>query len=292
MVPCWVGGNLRAASRTAHAHLSRPVNTGSVEPTYLYTQPLTPGDLPAEVRALLDPTRPLQEPPQQGRTSRVALATAVSGGPVVLKRSAGRHLDVLRREHRALRLLFPLGIPTPESILFLERLTAADPEGWLVTRRLRGTTLEAALRTAPDQAHRMSLLKDFGTALARLHATPPPLGFGNPDWLENALAVAESLNPGLDAGRVEQLRRERPTPRATTLIHGDLFLDNVMTEDGHVTGFIDWAFADVGDPRYDVAVATHDLTRAEREAFAESYGPAAQLTAQEAAYFVEVALLF
>ncbi|GGS12327.1 hypothetical protein GCM10008960_42480 [Deinococcus sedimenti] len=52
-----------------------------------------------------------------------------------------------------------------------------------------------------------------------------------------------------------RIRNEQPTPVATALIHGDLFLDNVMTADGRVTGLIDWAFADVGDPRYDVAVA-------------------------------------
>lgn len=199
---------------------------------------------------------------------------------------------MLRREYRALRLVSPLSGVVSEPLLFLKRSTASGLEGWLVTRRLRGITLEVALRTAPNRAHRISLLKDFGTALARLHATPPPPGLGTTDWLTNALAVAESLSPGLDTGRVEQLHRERPTLRSTNLIHGDLFLDNVMTEDGCVTVFIDWAFADVGDPRYDIAVATQDLTRAEREAFVESYGPAAQLTAQEAAYFVEVALLF
>lgn len=248
-------------------------------------------DLPDEVRAVLDDT-PLQEPPQQGRTSRVAFALDASGGPVVLKRSAGPHLEVIRREYRALRALHSLGVSAPEPFLFLEPLTSFGREGWLVTRRLPGITLEAALRAELARARRTSLLTDFGAALARLHATPPPTDFGSHDWLENILAVANSLNPTTDLAGFERLRRERPTPVAPALLHGDLFLNNVMTAGGRVTGLIDWAFSAVGDPRYDVAVATHELTPSDRAAFAEGYGAAAWLTPQEAAYFVKVALLF
>ncbi|AWT37532.1 hypothetical protein DM785_17680 (plasmid) [Deinococcus actinosclerus] len=106
------------------------------------------------------------------------------------------------------------------------------------------------------------------------------------------LTGASRLNPRVNAAQVERLRNERPVPGATGLIHGDLFLENVMTQDGRVTGFIDWSFAEIGDPRSDVAVATHELTEPDREAFVEGYGPAARLTPQEAAYFLEVALLF
>ncbi len=260
-------------------------------PSRLYATPLRTADLPDEVRVVLDDT-PLQEPPQQGRTSRVAFARDASGDPVVLKRSVGPHLAVLRHEHRALGALHPLGVPAPEPLLFLERPTALGPEGWLVTRLLPGTTLEAELRAEQDPGRRASLLMDFGAALARLHATPPPPGFGSHDWLEQFLATASRLNPTATASRLERLHHARPAPRAKALIHSDLFLDNVMTTTGRVMGFIDWAFADVGDPRFDVAVATHDLTETDREAFAQGYGPTARLTAEEAAFFVEVALLF
>ncbi|MFC4637807.1 phosphotransferase family protein [Deinococcus hohokamensis] len=256
-----------------------------------YAEPLTPANLPDEVRALLDAT-PLDEPLRQGRTSRVAFALDASGNPIVLKRSIGPHLEVIRREHRALYSLSPLGVSAPEPLLYLERPGSFGLEGWLVTRRLPGTTLEEALSAEPDRDRRTSLLTDFGAALARLHATPPRPGFGHPDWLENVLGVAHRLQPAADAARIEQLRLERPVPVVPSLIHGDVFLDNVMVAGGRVTGLIDWAFADVGDPRYDVAVATHELTRSELEAFVEGYGPAARLSAEEAAYFVELALLF
>lgn len=235
---------------------------------------------------------PLLEPPQQGRTSRVAFALDASGGSVVLKRSVAPHLAVIRRENSALRALHPLGVPVPEPLLFLERTTPFGQEGWLVTRRLPGTTLQQALSTEADPARRVSLLTDLGAALARMHATLPPRNFGSHDWLENALTFANTLNSTANAARFEQLRNGRPAPVAPTLMHGDLFLDNVMTADGRVTGFIDWSFADVGDPRYDVAVATHELAPSDLEAFAEGYGLTARLTVEETAYFVEVALLF
>ncbi|WP_189075109.1 phosphotransferase family protein [Deinococcus sedimenti] len=225
-----------------------------MKPPRPYARPLTPADLPEEVRALLDDI-PLQEPPQQGRTSRVAFTRDARGDPVVLKRSVGPHLEVIRREHHALCTLYPLGVPVPEPLLFLERPTSFGREGWLVTRRLLGTTLETALRTELDHALRVSLLRDFGAALARLHRTLPPTDFGSFDWLENVLTITNSLNPTTDVVQQWRIRNEQPTPVATALIHGDLFLDNVMTADGRVTGLIDWAFADVGDPRYDVAVA-------------------------------------
>jgi aminoglycoside phosphotransferase (APT) family kinase protein len=239
---------------------------------------------------VLDDT-PLQEPLRQGLTSRVAFALDVSGDPVVLKYSVGPHLEVIRREYRALRAVHPLGVPAPEPLLFLERSASFGLEGWLVTRRLPGTTLKEKLNTEPARVRRASLLTDFGATLARLHATPPPPDFGRSDWLENFLTLANSLNPTADVAQMERLRNERPAPLITVLMHGDVFLDNVMATDGRVTGLIDWSFADVGDARYDVAVAMHDLTRFERDAFAEGYGPAARMTADEAAYFVEVALL-
>ena len=272
------------------------LNTGRMK-SRPYAAPPTLADLPAEIRAVLDEGAPLQEPSRQGRTSRVAFAFDASGSPVALKRSTGRHLEVLRREHRALRAVHPLGVPVPEPLLFVERpvppgQATSGQEGWLVTRRLLGTTLEEALRTGLDRDRRAALLVDFGTALARLHATRPPPGFGSADWLENFLTLASRLNPAADTARFGELRIKRSAPRATALIHGDLFLDNVMTAGGRVTGFIDWSFADVGDPRYDVAVATHELTWPDLEAFVEGYGPAARLTAKEAADFVELALLF
>ncbi|WP_373290603.1 phosphotransferase family protein [Deinococcus arenae] len=116
---------------------------------------------------------PFQEPPQQGRTSRVAFTRDLSGRPVVLKRSVGAQLAALRREHRALCALHPLGIPVPEPLLYVEHRTSFGMKAWLVTQRWCGMTLQAALGADPGPARRAAILRDFGAALARLHARPP-----------------------------------------------------------------------------------------------------------------------
>lgn len=268
------------------------MDTRPVPTVRAYSMPLTRTDLPDKVRAVLDQHAPLEEPPQQGRTSRVAFALDVDGSPAVIKCSAGRDLEVIRREYHALCVLHPLGVPVPAPLVFVERLTATGVEAWLVMQRIPGTTLEAALRTERDPTRRTSLLTELGRLLAGLHATPLPPGFGCDDWLDSALGLATSLNPAVDATRLEILRGERPSAMATCLIHGDLFLDNVMTAAGRVTGFIDWAFAASGDPRYDVAVATQGMSSSDLKAFLKGYGPSGALTPQETAFFTGVALLW
>jgi hygromycin-B 4-O-kinase len=42
-------------------------------------------------------------------------------------------------------------------------------------------------------------------------------------------------------------------PEDRHLVHGDFGFDNVLVEDGHVTGVIDWQNARFGDGLYDVA---------------------------------------
>jgi aminoglycoside phosphotransferase (APT) family kinase protein len=59
-------------------------------------------------------------------------------------------------------------------------------------------------------------------------------------------------NPAL----LDWLRQHRPPPVLQTLIHGDFTLDNVLVQDGQVTGIIDWSKGALGDPRYDLALAT------------------------------------
>ncbi|HEX2863223.1 MAG TPA: aminoglycoside phosphotransferase family protein [Deinococcales bacterium] len=254
--------------------------------------PLTVSALPAGVRSLLADDPRLEEPPRQGRTSRVAFALDAGGDAVAIKRSTGAHLEQIRREHRALRALLPRDVPAPEPLMFVERSGPSGPEGWLVTRRLPGTPLQEVLAAERDPARRASLLASLGAALAELHVTPPPPAFLGRDWLDDLLALSRRLDPSVGAARLERLRSLRPALAAPALVHGGPFLDNVLVEGGRVTGLVDWAFAGAGEPRYDLAVAQHGLAPFERDAFAGGYGPAALLSAEEEALFVEVAFLF
>jgi len=49
------------------------------------------------------------------------------------------------------------------------------------------------------------------------------------------------------------LRRHKPRPLPLVVVHGELNPNNLITQDGRITGLIDWERAHVGDPREDLA---------------------------------------
>jgi aminoglycoside phosphotransferase (APT) family kinase protein/8-oxo-dGTP pyrophosphatase MutT (NUDIX family) len=57
----------------------------------------------------------------------------------------------------------------------------------------------------------------------------------------------------------------------TTLIHGDLGPEHVLSQDGRVTGVIDWSDARVGDPALDLAWVLYGTPEPFAEAVAEAY---------------------
>jgi aminoglycoside 3'-phosphotransferase-2 len=177
--------------------------------------------------------------------------------------AAGRHLARLRREAAVLSALAPLDLPVPTPLLFVELEREQGAEGWLVTRRLPGISVCQVLRSDAEPQRREALLIHLGQTLARLHATPAPAALAAPgnDWLEEMLRQAAENFPLFETdgneALLERLHRERPSPIRPALIHGDLFMDNVLADGVRVSGLIDWAFGGVGDPRYDLAVAIH-----------------------------------
>ncbi|HEU4326884.1 MAG TPA: phosphotransferase [Roseiflexaceae bacterium] len=253
---------------------------------------LTPADLPPALRSLVGPVQRIDYPPQ-GDTSLVASLEGANGA-AVLKRAHRVPFDAwLRREHAVLHALeaTPLAVPRP--------LALAEHGGavWLLMTRLPGEPLRAVLRREQRPAKRRVLLRGFGAAVAALHRCPAPPGLTPPapeGWLASALRQAgEALERHPVDGTPELLDRLRasiPAPVPQTLIHGDCTLDNVLVEGGRISGLIDWAGGAVGDPRYDLALATQPKPEAfgnpdDQDAFYSGYnGP--RLEANEADFFL------
>ena len=60
---------------------------------------------------------------------------------------------------------------------------------------------------------------------------------------------------------------------ATCLLHGDYRPKNILWEDGCIAGVIDWQFADIGDPCYDLSVINWYMRdEAEWQRFLDGYG--------------------
>lgn len=201
----------------------------------------------------------------------------------------------LRREHAVLQRL-SLHLPlVPEPSGYAEAEEEVGRSYWLIMEYRPGQPLTEALAEAGDEVRRRSLLFEFGRTLAEIHrrTAPPELAHPEP-WLEHMLRLAEQylreFDVDGDAALLQRLWDERPEPVPPCLIHGDYTLDNVLVHDGRVSGVIDWCWGALGDPRYDLALATRRKPvafghAADLEAFYEGCG-GRRLSRGEKAYFL------
>lgn len=125
----------------------------------------------------------------------------------------------------------------------------ADPDrGWLVTRYLPGR----AWRNA--DLHDSAQLRRLGDALRQLHALPP----AGPLFEPGRIARGYARHIGTGAARklavdVEARARDLYTNTGPGVIcHNDLVCSNIV--DSRPLAFIDWEYAAVGDPLFDLAV--------------------------------------
>jgi aminoglycoside phosphotransferase (APT) family kinase protein len=115
-------------------------------------------------------------------------------------------------------------------------------------------------------------------ALAALHATPPPGGLPEAqEWLDRKRLDVPGWTRSPDAWRalIELARRPRPEAESVFL-HRDYHPGNMLWEDGHLSGIVDWPFACYGPAGVDVAHMRTNLALisdpAVAHAFLAAYG--------------------
>ncbi len=164
------------------------------------------------------------------------------------------------------------GVPVPEPHALPAGAKADNAEGELlhqvcgkpaaVVDKLRGKS-----ELAPTPAHCTAV----GEMLARMHLAARDYPRSQPNlrglaWWNDTVPV---VLPHVDQAQAELLRAElafqnhvaaqsayAALPRGP--IHADLFRDNVMFEDGRLTGFFDFYFAGVDSWLFDLAVCLND----------------------------------
>lgn len=234
--------------------------------------------------------------PEQGETSRVAFVESSQGSFVIKCAHQQPFRDWLCREAQVLRSLAGKDLPIPGIYHFEEGRSSQGDEAWLLMERLPGEPLQLVLENTNIGRSRQRLLQAFGELLGKIHRCHPPPGLAELDqpWLEVMLRRArEYLQCYLVDGTLEllrQLEQYRPQTISLSLIHGDYTLDNVLVTDGRISGVIDWAGGAVGDPRYDLALATQPMgevfqSSSDLEPFYEGYG-GKPISAEEAGYFL------
>jgi aminoglycoside phosphotransferase (APT) family kinase protein len=195
-------------------------------------------------------------PAPQGMTSEVAFVEDQGRQSVVKRCRNPIYVEWLRREQQVLLALSSSSLRVPRVIGYHElRQEDGQVDAWLHMTRVAGRPLEDVLTS---QVERRRHLGELGKLLRELHASPPPAMFeGQRPWIERTLALARNNLAWCDgsADLLAHLEATRPAPVAEALVHGDLALDNVLVDDSGELGLIDWSGGDLGDPRYDLALA-------------------------------------
>lgn len=143
-----------------------------------------------------------------------------------------------------------LPVPAPLAVNGERTLTVADKPALLVP------WLPGEHPVMPDAQQ----CRAIGQALGTLHNTP----FNTPHPQQQDATGLPALAPGITAlPRLHQRatdlwQRWQQLSLPQTLIHGDLFRDNLLWQDGNISALLDFYNACLDDPEYDLAVTLND----------------------------------
>jgi thiamine kinase-like enzyme len=213
-----------------------------------------------------------------GITNRNYLIIPDDGDDRYVIRLAGNdtHLLGISREveHAATVAAAGVGVG-PEVIAFIR------PEGYLVTRFIVGAPVSL------EQIHQPETLVRVVDSLRRIHNGPAIPGLFAPFRIVEAyralaesrgVAIPEAWNAAHEASRrIERALLEAPAELRPC--HNDLLNANFL-DDGTRIRIVDWEYAGMGDPFFDLAnfSVNHDLTLNEDEALLDAYDGMVQLS--------------
>ncbi len=231
--------------------------------------------------------------PRQGHTSVVVRVVTRDRSFIIKKTEHALYNDWLSDEYAALRFLAATGLPVPSAYAF----QVQDKSRWLLMDDLNGISVRHYLESSPSPRDREKAIASYGECLKQIHSCKCPVELRREDqaWLDKMLMQARHNLEHHDVDGTEALLQrldiDRPAPIASTLIHGDYHMNNVLVSNHRVVGVIDWPRAAFGDPRFDIALAIRpkaDIFDGERdrEIFLESYGRA-KITDDEYRYYQE-----
>ena len=245
--------------------------------------PSNPADEPLRGELAQELTEALQRVPETagreitfvplsgGITNRNFLITLSGEADRYVIRLAGNdtHLLGISREveHAATVAAAGVGVG-PEVVAFIR------PEGYLVTRFIVGTPVSL------EQVHQPATLARVADSIRRIHGGPAIPGLFVPlrvveayRALANARGIRDPAAWGdaYEAGRrIERALLDAPLPLLPC--HNDLLNANFI-DDGQRIRIVDWEYAGMGDPFFDLGnfSINHELTPDEDEALLSAY---------------------
>ncbi len=159
-------------------------------------------------------------------------------------------------EAAVIRAALGAGVTAPEVVILLE------PDDGLgsgfIMRALPGTPEPRQILTMEDAGQ---ILREVARDLARIHSirsTDLPPDFPVMDYramiadLRRQFEEAGGDRPIIALG-LKWMEDNCPDPCEPVLVHGDYRLGNILAENSHLTGVLDWEAAHFGDPHEDLA---------------------------------------
>ncbi|WP_107838869.1 phosphotransferase family protein [Metasolibacillus meyeri] len=243
-------------------------------------QPIKEEEIPNEIQDYLKNIHAMRFP-KQGYTSNVAIIEN-DHRSYVLKRAKGELFSSWLNKEVAVinRLTSETKLPIPKVAFSIEQ--KSKNEAWALIEFLPGETIRSALSNEKNMEKRQEILFNFGQILHQIHATPCPNELmAQQPWLPKMLEQAQYNleNYEVDGTKelLEKIQVNKPSSIKQTLIHGDFTVDNVLVENGVITGVIDWSGGIFGDPRYDLSLAIRPKPNIfendiDKQIFFEGYG--------------------
>jgi aminoglycoside phosphotransferase (APT) family kinase protein len=219
------------------------------------------GDLAEELRAALGGDVSIEGLHRlSGGASRVtssfeAVAPDGSRTPLVVQQvrsGAGGTGPGMAAEAAVLRVAAEAGVPVPRVV------AVGEGASFVVQQHVAGETIaRKILRDDEYAAARPVLAGQCGRALAALHAMPVDAvpGLDVPDQVAQYRAVLDASGQPHPAFELafRHLEATRPAASATTVVHGDFRLGNLIVGPDGLRAVLDWELVHLGDPLEDLS---------------------------------------
>lgn len=172
-------------------------------------------------------------------------------------------------------------VPSPD-IIHTDFSEEEVDHQFYIMERMEGRNLEA-VKNELEAGQLSELMYSYGQLLGEIHDNVELDGYGlvieerggfgyleeGENWpsafekfLDNMKDIIDSRweePPEIELESVEKHIEELPEDPKPVLIHSDNRLENVLVEDGDITGFLDWSFTRSGHALYDLARAEYLL---------------------------------
>lgn len=191
-----------------------------------------------------------------GGASRETWQFTSSGAKYILQRVRSLRPGGLGSEATVLHEAFANGVCVPELVIDGSQSSALE-RPFMIVKAVPGETISRKiLRDDQFATARKSLVAQLGAEAARIHRVPTT-GLTKlvvEDQVEMYRQILIDLgepHPVCDIA-LRWLDSNRPALVATTLVHGDFRLGNVIVNSDGLAAVIDWELAHLGDPMEDL----------------------------------------